>query len=181
MKKNLLSVLILVLLLVNIALTTVMMISVTGTNKKTADLVTSIATVLNLELYKPGEESASEVSLADTETYVMTEMMIPLSASTIINEDGSTSVSSKQSYIMFTPSLLQNTGHEDYKTLGGAEKMAAADSLVKDIINSVVGSHTLEECQNDFEGIRAEILKEIQKFCGSDRIYKVAISAVKYN
>ena len=84
MKKNLLSVLILVLLLVNIALTTVMMISVTGTNKKTADLVTSIATVLNLELYKPGEESASEVSLTDTETYVMTEMMIPLSASLLM-------------------------------------------------------------------------------------------------
>lgn len=54
MKKNLLSILILVLLIVNIALTTVMMISVTGTNKKTAELVTSIATVLNLELYNPG-------------------------------------------------------------------------------------------------------------------------------
>ena len=38
MKKNLLSILILVLLIVNIALTSVMMISVISTNKKTAAL-----------------------------------------------------------------------------------------------------------------------------------------------
>ena len=180
MKKNLLSVLILVLLIVNIALTAVMMISVTGTNKKTAELVTSIATVLNLELYRPGEEPVADVPLSETETYVMTEMMIPLAASTIVNEDGSTSLSSKQSYIIFTPSLLHNTAHEDYKSLGGGEKMAAADSLVKDVINSVVGSHTLEECQNNFEDIREEILKEIQKLFGSDFVYKIAISGVKY-
>ena len=68
MKKNLLSVLILVLLIVNIALTSVMMISVTGTNKKTAELVTNIATVMNLELSVPGQEE-SAVSLADTDTY----------------------------------------------------------------------------------------------------------------
>ena len=37
MKKNLLSVLILVLMIVNIAMSAVMMISVTGTNQKTAD------------------------------------------------------------------------------------------------------------------------------------------------
>ena len=180
MKKNLLSVLILVLLIVNIAMPAVMMISVTGTNKKTAELVTSIATVLNLERYRPGEETVTDVPLAETETYVMTEMAIPLAASKIVNEDGSTSVSPKQSYIIFTPALLQNIKHEDYKDLGGAEKMAAADSLVRDVINSVVGNHTLEECQNNFEGIREEILKEVQKLFGSDFIYKIAISGVKY-
>ena len=100
MKKNLLSVLILVLLIVNIAMTAVMMISVTGTNKKTAELVTSIATVLNLERYRPGEETVTDVPLAETETYVMTEMAIPLAASKIVNEEGSTSVSPKQSYII---------------------------------------------------------------------------------
>ena len=64
MKKNLLSILILVLLIVNIALTVVMMISVTGTNKKTGELVTSIATVLNLELYNPGGIPLAEVPLS---------------------------------------------------------------------------------------------------------------------
>ena len=55
MKKNLLSVLILALLVVNIVLTTIMMLSITKTNSKTAELVTNIATVMNLELYGPEE------------------------------------------------------------------------------------------------------------------------------
>ena len=67
MKKNLLSILILVLLVVNIALTAVMMISVTGTNKKTADLITSIATVMNLELYEPGGDPVARFTLQDDE------------------------------------------------------------------------------------------------------------------
>jgi len=170
MKKNILTVLILVLLVVNLVLTSIMMISITGTNKKTAELVTSIATVMNLELYPPGQDAASQVSLADTETYDMAEIMVPLASS----GDG------KQAYIMFSLSVLQNTKHEDYKNLGGTENMAARDSLIKDVVNRVVGSHTLDECRNDFDSIREELLDEIQMLFGSDFIYKIAISGVKF-
>ena len=44
MKKNLMTVLILALLIVNIALTGVMLVSIVGTNKKTAQLVDNITT-----------------------------------------------------------------------------------------------------------------------------------------
>ncbi len=174
MKKNLLSILILVLLIVNIALTSVMMISVISTNKKTAELVTSIAMAMHMELYTPGGEAATEVPISETETYVMAEMMIPLAFSTVVGEDGSITTSSKQNYIMFTPSILQN------KDLGGAEKMAAVDSVIQDVINSVVGQHTLEDCQSDFESIREEILKEVQSLFDSSFVYKIAITGVKY-
>ena len=49
MKKNLLSIIILSLLVVNIILTVVMMLSVIKTNSATAELVTDIAGVLELE------------------------------------------------------------------------------------------------------------------------------------
>lgn len=180
MKKNLLSVLILALLIVNIVLTSIMMINVIGTNAKTAEMVTSILTVLNLELYEPGGVSVNEVSLADTETYDMEELMIPLAASTTFNEDGTISTSTKQSYIIFTLSLLQNTKNKDYKKMGGEENIAARESLIKDVVNQVVDNHTLEECQTDFDSIREEILKQIQQLFGSDFIYKIAVSGVKY-
>ena len=48
MKKNLISVIILALLIVNIVLTAIMMFSVTGASKKTAALVDDIAMVLDL-------------------------------------------------------------------------------------------------------------------------------------
>ena len=54
MKKNLLSVLILVLMIVNIALSAVMMINVLSTNQKTAALMDSIGAAMNLEMYQPG-------------------------------------------------------------------------------------------------------------------------------
>lgn len=179
MKKNLLSVLILVLLIVNIAMTTVMMISVTSTNKKTAELVTSIATVLNLELYSPGGVSETDVPLSETETYDLEELMIPLAVSTSVGQDGEI-VSSKQSYIVFTLSLFQNTKHDDYKNMGGTDNLAAYESSIKDVVNTVVGRHTLEECQSNFDSIREEILQEIQSLFGSDFIYKIGISGVVY-
>lgn len=176
MKKNLLSILILVLLIVNIALTSVMMISVIGTNKKTAELVTNIATVMNLELSVPGQE-APAVSLADTDTYDLPELMIPLAASAASNEDATSK--SKQTYIIFTLSLLQDKTHKDYGKLGG-ENMSNRASLIMDAVTRVVGYHTLEECQNNMDNIREEILREIQTLFGSDFIYKIGISGIKY-
>ena len=78
MKKNLLSVLVLVLVVVNIVMSAVMMISVVGTNKKTAELITSIATVLNLELYNPGGTTEVDVTLDDRALYEMTGFMIQI-------------------------------------------------------------------------------------------------------
>lgn len=180
MKKNLLSILILVLLLVNIALTTVMMLSVTGTNKKTAELVTSIATVLNLELYNPGGIPVADVPLSDTDTYVMEGLMIPLKRSTVVNEDGTTTTSTKQNYFIFTLSLFQNTKHEDYKANGGEENMASKAKVIEDTITKLVSTHTLEECQDDLESIRDEMLLEIQKLFDSNFIFKIGLSGMKF-
>lgn len=179
MKKNLLSILILALLLVNMAMTTVMMISVMGTNKKTGELVTNIATVLNLELFNPGGSPTAEVALADTEVYDMTELMVPLKRSAEVAADGSTTLG-KQSYMIFTPSLFQNKTHEDYATYGGADKMAANASAINDLINEVVHARTLEECQENLDGLKEEILAEIQNLFGSTFIFKIGLNGIKF-
>ena len=99
MKKNLLTVLILAFLLVNLVLTGIIAFSVISTNKKTAELIGNIATVLNFELSTPGEEEKVEVSLADTEVKDLSgAMTIPLA------NDGS----GKQSYIVFEVVLSIN-------------------------------------------------------------------------
>ncbi|MDE7231622.1 MAG: flagellar basal body-associated protein FliL, partial [Lachnospiraceae bacterium] len=76
MKKNLISVIILALLIVNIVLTAIMMFSVTGASKKTAALVDDIATVLDLEL--ASKEGQPAVAMTDTETYSIDSMTVPL-------------------------------------------------------------------------------------------------------
>ena len=183
MKKNLLSVIILALLIVNIALTAVMMFNVTSTNKKVADLVGNIATVMNLELTPPGGsgEEKVEVSPADTEIYSISgSMTLALAPETVVDSSGKSSV--QQRYLICNVSFSVNTKHEDYKTYGSAEALAGREALIKDAISSVVSKHTLAELQADpgMESLKAEILQAVQGIYQSDFIYKVLVSDVKF-
>lgn len=172
MKKNLLSVLILVLMIVNIAMSAVMMISVVGTNKKSAALMDSIAAVLNLELYGPG--TGAEVPIADVVAHDVGTLTIPLAPT--VNADGT---KDKQAYIIFDLSLQMNSKHEDYATLSA--NMAERDSMIKDAVNRVVGSHTEAECRADLdEGIRDEILRALQDLFQSKFIFKINLSGIKF-
>lgn len=182
MKKNLLSIIILALLLVNIILTSVMMFSVTSTNKKVANLVGNIATVMNLEYTVPGQENVAEpVSLADTDVYVIGNSLTMLLAPETVT-DANGNQSSKQSYLVCNISFSMNTKHKDYKKYGSAEDMAAREELLKDEVNTIVSGHTASQLQADvgLEGLKAEILKAVQELYQSDFIYKVSISEVKY-
>ena len=62
MKRNLISILILALLIVNVVLTAIMMFSVTSTSKKTAALVDSISSAIALELTDPNAASLSNAA-----------------------------------------------------------------------------------------------------------------------
>lgn len=179
MKKNLLTIIMLALLIVNIVLTGVMMFSVMGTNKKTIELVSNIATVMNLQLTTPGgeEDAVQQVSLSNTEVYKLgSSMTIPL-ADEEGEEEGS---SGNPRYIMFEVALSMDKKNKDFKKYGKEEELLSRESLIQDAITSVVASHTETECRNDFEGLKAEILQSIQNLFDSDFIYNISISQVKY-
>lgn len=170
MKRNLLSVLILALLIVNVILTSIMMVNVTQTNRKTAELVGNIAAVLNLELNPMGEDEM--IPMEQLEVYdISSSMTIPLRS-----EDD------KSHYVVFNVSFSLNTKGEGYKKYGG-ENFASYESLIKDAISSTVSQYTVDECIDNekFEAIRKEILKSVKAlFVGENEfIYKVAISERK--
>ena len=54
------------------------------------------------------------------------------------------------------------------------------ENLIKDAITATVSAHTEDECREDMEGLKEEILKSVQDLFQSDFIYKVAISGVKF-
>lgn len=171
MKKNLLSIIILALLIVNIVLTSIMMFSVTGTSKKTAALVTDIASVLDLELeaQKDEEEKVVEVAMEDMEVYELTEkLMIPCKKS----EDG------KDHYYNANVSLSLNTKDKGYKKYKDA--LAAKESIIESEIYEVFSNYTLDEVLADTEGVKAEILERVQKMFDSEFIYKVSFSGTLY-
>lgn len=169
MKKNLLSIIILALLIVNLVMTSVMMISVTGTNKKTAAIVTDIASVLKLELNQgtEAEESAETVSLENTEAYDLPdEMTIPL----LKGEDG------VMHYALVKVSLSMNVKSDGYKTYGA--DISSRQSLIEGVITEVISQYNVDEVQVKSAEIQDEILSRLQskEMFDSDFIYKVTFS-----
>ena len=168
MKKNLISILILALMVVNLVLTAIMMFSVMGTAKKTGALVSNIASVLSIELTPSADsEEDTTVSIVDAEHVDTEEMLIALKST-----DG------KTHFVQVTASVYMNKKHEDYETLGPA--VSANVSIIQDIMNRVFTQYTIEEAQNNTETIKAEILKQIQETYGSTFIYMVTFSKIMY-
>lgn len=170
MKKNLISVIILALLIVNIVLTAIMMFSVVGASKQTAALVGDIATVLNLEL--EAEEAEEVVSMADTETYSIADSMtVPLKKGE--GDD-------KDHYCIVSVTFSINTKADGYKEYGSADNLSAMEGLIKDEINNVFAQYTMEEARENQEGIKKEILGRIQKMFDSKFIYNVSFSDIMF-
>lgn len=168
MKKNMMSILILALLIINIVLTAIMMFSIVGTAKKTSALIDDIASVLKLELDNQGatgEAAVAEVPIDDVATYnIEGELTIPLAQ----GADG------KPHYYLVAVTLSMNTKDKGYKKYG--EGLAEKEQLIKGEIVSVISSHTLEEVQQDSDSIRMEILERIQNLYDSKFIYNVTFT-----
>lgn len=170
MKKNLLSVLILALLIVNIVLNAIVMISVTSTNKKTAALIGNIATILNLELENGSEEEGEAVvTMADTATYdIADKLTIPLRVES--EESGG---DGKQHFLVVSVSLAMNIKDKDYETFGTEEAMKTKEGMIKGEITDAISGYTLTDVQKDGDAVRADILDRLQKMFDSKFIYKV--------
>ena len=171
MKKNLLSVVILALLVVNLILTGIMMFSCVSANKKTAALVNDIASVLDLELTggSSNTEEVAAVSVADTEIYNIADAMtVALRPS----EDG------KEHYCMCEVSFSMNKTHEDYETM--SPMVATQESKIRSIIIGVIGGYTKEEAQANQKAIESAILEQVQQMFGSNFIYEAYFRDVKF-
>jgi len=170
MKKNLLSILILGLLIINVVLTSVMLFSVTGTMKKTSALIDSIAVALKLELNNEIEaEQAQNVPMEDIEVYqIEEEMMVPLA----VGADG------KDHFCQVSISLSMNSKADGYKDY--AETVSAKEDLIKGEIVSVISSYSIEEAKADTDALRYAILERIQKMYDSEFIFNVVFREVYF-
>ena len=168
MKKNLISIVILALLVVNIVLSSITLLSVSGTNRKTAALVTDIAAAINLDLGGQTEEEKQEVtvSMADVVTYDITDLTVPLKKGE--NDE-------KEHYAMLSVTLSMNSKDKDYKTYGD---LSARESLIKGEINDAVSQHTADEARENSLAIEEEILQRVQAMFDSQFIYDVTFSSI---
>lgn len=172
MKKNLLSVIILALLLVNVILTAIMMFGITSTNKKTAALVTDIASVLQIELEDGTEETEKKVvSMENTKPYDLSEeMTISLKKSA----DGA------DHFALISITLSMDMKDKGYGLYG--ETISEKEGIIKGIINNTFSKYTVEDLKSDedYQIVRSDILAQIQSKFDSEFIFDIAFSNIVF-
>lgn len=179
MKKNLLSIIILALLVVNIAMTSFMLLSVMTTNSQTAKLISDIAAALELEASGGvgggfSAENTGTVSVSNISTFGFTGQ----DKLTINLKPGS---DGKSHYMVVEVVFSMNTASPDYATYGSSESLAGTRELVKSQITNVLSKYTMEELQSDTQAARDEILEGVQTLYGSSFIYDVTFSSILFN
>ncbi|MCR4924392.1 MAG: flagellar basal body-associated FliL family protein [Lachnospiraceae bacterium] len=169
MKRNLILVIIVALVLVNIVLSTILLVSTMSANNKTKALINDIAAVLDLEMNpQVSGGAAAGPSLLDTETYnIEDEMVITLAPS----GDG------VDHYAMVSVSLSLDKTNPDYATM--QPLVAASESKIKSEIIDVVGGYTKEEVSENPNVLQQAILKRVQDMFGSTFIYEVYFRDIK--
>ena len=173
MKKNLLSVLILALLVVNLILTGIMMFSVMSTNKKTAAVVTDVASILKLEIGtgeggEGGEDGEKpHPSMADTAVVQLPsdgDMQITLAK----GSDG------KDHIALVNVSLSLDMTDPAYESYGAT--LTERESLIVGVINEVIGDYTADEVTARGDEIKAKRLDKLKEMFESPFIYDITFS-----
>jgi flagellar basal body-associated protein FliL len=167
MKKNIFSILILALVIVNLALTGIMMFSVVPAANKTNALVTQICSILKLDLEATRGKDA--ISIDQIATYdIADKFTVNLKK----DADG------KEHYSVFSVTLSMDKESEGYKTYG--ESISEKESLIKDKVISVVSGFTLAEAQSDKGALQEAIKQSLNDMFESDFIIKIAFRDIVF-
>lgn len=167
MRKNLISVIILAIGIVNLVLNALMVFVFLPTMKKTDNLITEIASILNLELEQNPDGTITAPNIEDVQTYALSE------AITVNLKDSGDDMSA---YVMVGISISMDGSAKDYESI--STKMADTESWIFDVTRSVIQEYTYEEInQLDVQAeIKQRITEGLQERYQTDCIYDVTFS-----
>ena len=168
MKKNLMTVIILALVLVNLVLTAILAFTIIPQTRKSNQLIDKIASAIDLELEDGSSKDTAAVPVEDIEVY-------DIEASFTVNL--SPSGDGKDHVAVFSIGLSLNTKSDGYKSIG-IEGLKAKETLIKNDINTIVSEYTMEQFREDQQSVKDAILEDLQEMFGSDFIVGVSFSSV---
>lgn len=164
MKKNLITVIILALCVVNLILNIMLVFVCMPSAQKTNNLITQIAAVLNLELTSGDVQPT--VALEDIGTYNVEAQVINL------KDDGS----GEKHYVQVGLTLELDMSSDDYESLNTV--LSGAEGPVFDEARNVIQGYTYAEVTDQVtqEKIKKQILSSLQKKYATQCIYRVSFS-----
>ena len=162
MKKNLFSIIIIALLLVNLVFTGILAFKIIPAASKSNELITKVCGAIDLELEDSDANGVGGVSIADVEVVdIEDDLTINLKK----GADG------KDHIAVLGVALSVNTKHDDYKSLGAS--VTTKTSLIKDAIRSTVAKYSVEDLQERQDVVLKACLESVRGLFNSDMIIQV--------
>jgi flagellar FliL protein len=168
MRKNILTVIILAMCLINIVLSAILIFVMVPTANKSITLVNKVAQIIDLELESP-DNSISNLGVSDIETYLIDERLTCLLAK---SDD-------EDHYAVFFLSLSLNKTHNDYAEL--YPLITKYENNMKEIVSDEFAKYTIDEAKVMKDKIREQVTIRIQELFKSDYIINVSFGNILYN
>lgn len=166
MKKNILTIVIIALALINLTLTAVLVFVVVPTSSRTNNLIQKVVNVLDLEL--ESKEAEEKISIDDIQTYTIEDRL----TITLKADRGDTS----QHYAALNVSLAMNKKSPDYSRL--ESKVADNENFIKEIITEEFVKYTRSNVDENKEVIKTAILTRIAEHFDSNFIISVTFGNI---
>jgi len=151
---------------INIVMSAVIIFVIVPTSNKTNNLVTKVASIIDLELESP-EEGDTEIAVSDITTYdIPDQLQINLKKSDEVEH-----------FALLNVSLSINKNHEN--TVEYEPLIAEYDNSIKEIVTEEFQKYTIEEVTNNKKSIKEQVLTRIQDLFKSDFIINVSFGNIK--
>lgn len=166
MKKNLPTILLIVMAFMNLTLSIVLVIAVVPAANKTNRAVTKVAQILDLEL--ESKEPTPELTVEDIEPYNFEEKIT-------VNLAKSAGHSGSQ-FAQISLSLSLNKKNSDYTAK--KELIADRETSIREIVSEAFGKYTKDTVLSSKEEIKKEILAGLGELFESDFIIGVSFGDI---
>lgn len=177
MKKNILTIVVIALCLINLALSAVIVFSIVPMANRSNELITQVASVINLELEDPNAESVvGNVPVADRE-----ELAAIGSGDTIsVNLKASNDGSGMHVAMYDTITLIVDKKAKDYKSVTGL--IATSSQTILEIVNTTLSQRSIDDMRDDVDrkDLKNAIREKLNERFETTMICDVSVNNLKY-
>ncbi len=171
MKKNILTVIIMAITLINTVLLAVMIFTVVPAASKTTRLMDKVASIIELELESPDENM--KLSVSDIVTYNIEDKL------TVNLKSASTDPKDKPPYAVMNVSLSVNSKSADYDDL--FPKLQENENAIKEIVQEEFAVYTRDEVYANKGKIKDRVIDRIKELMQSDFVINVSFGSLVLN
>ena len=166
MKKNLMTLIILALVVVNLVMTAVMMFVMVPQTQKANEMITKVCEAIDLELNSGAATGLSNLPVDRIEPYD-----VAAGETLTVNLKGG-------GYAVVGVTISVDNESETYAEKEGIAYLSSKESIIKGSIIEIIGNYTKEELGESKDGVKAELLKTLKKTFGAD--YVVGVDFTKF-